>query len=61
MDEYKFKAKCISNGEWVYGDLISYKSGERAILTSPFSAYGYEATEICNRVKVDPDTVSLCY
>lgn len=57
MEKFKYRGKCTDNKKWVYGDLIQYKSGELAILESKFSQYGYEATEICKRVKVVPETV----
>lgn len=57
MREILFKAKRLDNGDWVEGDLIHYKSGETAILKTPFSMHGYEATEIANRIRVDPKTV----
>ena len=55
MREILFRGK-TSNGEWIYGDLLHYDSGEIAILNQ-FSRYGYEATEICRRIKVDPETL----
>ena len=56
MIEILFKAKTES-GRWIEGDLIHYQSGEVAIIEKPFSKYGYEATEICRRTLVLPDTV----
>lgn len=51
--EYRGKDKY---GNWAYGDLIQYSSGETSILNR-FSRYGYEATEIINRSKVISGTV----
>lgn len=56
MREYLFRGKRDDADKWVYGDLIHYESGETAILEK-FSAYGYEATEICRRDKVIPETI----
>jgi len=56
MREIKFRGKLVNRNEWIYGDLIQYQSGETAILDR-FSRYGYEATEICCRSKVIPETV----
>ena len=53
MRTIKFRGR-LSNGEWCYGDLITYKSGEAAIAN--FSRYGYECSDM-NRVRVDPETV----
>lgn len=55
MREILFKGK-TENGRWIEGDLINYESGEVAILEK-FSKYGYEATEICRRTKVLPETI----
>jgi hypothetical protein len=56
---YVFGAKRDFDGVEIYGDLIQYESGERAIIDKPMSRYGYEATEISNRTKVKPETVYL--
>lgn len=53
MRTIKFRGK-DSNGNWRYGSLIQYKSGETAI--AKFSRYGYECSEM-KRTLVDPDTV----
>ena len=58
MRDIVFRGK-IRNGEWIEGDLLHYESGEMAILER-FSKYGYEATEICKRTKVIPETVGQC-
>ena len=47
MRAIKFRAKRLDNGEWVYGSLISYKSGEAAI--AQFSRYGHEVSEMKGR------------
>jgi len=60
MRETIFRGKRCDNGEWVYGDLIHYESGEVAILQKKFSKFGYEATEISRRIKVVPETVGQC-
>ena len=57
MCEIIFRGKRVDNGEWVYGDLIHYESGEVAILQKKFSKFGYEAIEISLRIKVIPETV----
>ena len=53
MRTIKFRGK-DSNGNWRYGSLIQYKSGETAI--AKFSRYGYECSEM-KRTLVDPATV----
>ena len=53
MRTIKFRGR-LSNGEWRYGDLITYKSGEAAIAN--FSRYGYECSDM-NRVLVGLKTV----
>lgn len=55
MREILFKGK-TEGGRWIEGDLIHYESGEVAIFEK-FSKYGYEATEICRRTEVLPETV----
>ena len=57
MREIIFRGKRKDNGEWVQGDLIAYETGEVAILEQKFSKYGYEATEISNRTRVNPETI----
>jgi len=52
----KFKGLAEETKRWIYGDLIQYDSGEVAILNR-FTKYGYEATEIINRIKVIPETI----
>lgn len=54
MRTIKFRAKA-SNGEWCYGSLIQYKSGDAAIAN--FERYGNECSTM-SRIKVDPDTIS---
>jgi uncharacterized phage protein (TIGR01671 family) len=54
MRAIKFRGKDTKSGEWRYGDLITYKSGEAAIAN--FSRYGYECSDM-NRVLVGLKTV----
>ena len=55
MRTVKFRGKsCLSN-KWLYGDLITYKSGEAAIAN--FTNFGYECSEMLCRENVDPATV----
>lgn len=54
MRTIKFRGKDAKSGEWLYGSLIQYKSGETAI--AKFSRYGYECSDM-NRTRVDPATV----
>ena len=54
--EIKFRGRNPNNGQWKYGDLIQYESGEVAILNR-FSKHGFEATEICYRTIASPETV----
>lgn len=56
MREILFRGK-NEYGVWVYGMYIPYQNGEAAILYEKFSAYGYEAIELCQRSKVIPETV----
>ena len=53
--EFEFRGKS-EYGKWIEGDLICYKNGYYSINTG-FSAYGYEASEIINRTKVDAKTI----
>ena len=57
MREIKFRGKRVDNGEWVYGDLIQYESGEVSIFSKKLSKYGYEATEMYKRDRIIPETV----
>ena len=55
MRTVKFRGKsCLSN-KWLYGDLMTYKSGETAIAN--FTNFGYECSEMFCRENVDPATV----
>lgn len=54
MRTIKFRGKDTKSGEWLYGSLIQYKSGETAI--AKFSRYGYECSEM-KRTLVDPATI----
>jgi uncharacterized phage protein (TIGR01671 family) len=53
--EIKFRGKS-EYGRWVEGDLICYKNGGCSI-NRGFSSYGCEASEIINRIEVEPKTV----
>ena len=55
--QLKFRGKRVDNGEWVYGDLIQYESGEVSIFSKKLSKYGYEATEMYKRDRIIPETV----
>ena len=55
--QLKFRGKRVDNGEWVYGDLIQYESGEVSIFSKNLSKYGYEATEMYKRDRIIPETV----
>ena len=57
MRNYKFRGKRIYDGEWVYGDLVQYESGECALFTRRLSRYGHEATELFKREQVLPESV----
>ncbi len=57
MREILFRGKRLDNGKWCFGTYASYESGDACIFSQKFSRYGYEATEICYRHKVDPETV----
>ena len=46
------------DGKWMYGDLIQYASGERAIISNPFSKYGHELTQIYKLGRVKPETIT---
>jgi uncharacterized phage protein (TIGR01671 family) len=55
--QLKFRGKRVDNGEWVYGDLIQYESGEVSIFSKKLSKYGYESTEMYKRDRIIPETV----
>ena len=40
MREIKFRGKRVDNGEWVYGDLIQYESGEVSIFSKQIKEKG---------------------
>lgn len=52
-----FRAKEVSTNNWVFGDLIQYENGDTAIFDKKMTEYGCEATQICRRTKVVPDTI----
>ena len=54
IENIKFKAKCLDNGEWVYGSLIRSTAGvkERAYIVDNFSSMSDYSV-----VGVDPSTV----
>lgn len=54
--EIKFRGK-KENGIFVYGDLIQYENGDVAIFENKITKYGYEATQISKRTKVDVRTI----
>ena len=55
--EIKFRGKTESN-QFIFGDLIQYENGVTAIWEKEITGYGYEATQISNRTKVDIGTIS---
>lgn len=57
MREILFRGKRVGDGRWSFGAYIPYESGETCILSKKFSAYGHEATELCGRDNVIPETV----
>jgi len=57
--EIRVRGESKITGRWVYGDLIHYENGDVTILEKPFSAYGYEATQMDRRTQVLPETVGL--
>lgn len=56
MREIKFRGKTESN-QFIFGDLIQYENGDTAIFFKKITRYGYEATQISNRTKVDKETI----
>ena len=54
--EIKFRGKTESN-QFIFGDLIQYENGVTAIWEKEITGYGYEATQISNRTKVDKGTI----
>lgn len=54
--EIKFRGK-TENNKFIFGDLILYENGDTAIFEKKLTKYGCEATEICNRTKVDAETI----
>lgn len=55
--EIRFRAKEVSSNNWVFGDLIQYENGDAAIFNKKMTKYGYEATQICMRTKVESETI----
>lgn len=55
--EIKFRGKEVNTNNWAFGDLIQYENGDTAIFEKRISKYGYEATEICKRTKVNQNTI----
>ena len=53
----KFRGKSIDNRTFIYGDLVKYENGDAAIFEERMTEYGCEATQICRRTKVNPDTI----
>lgn len=54
--EIKFRGK-TENNNFIFGDLILYENGDAAIFEKKLTKYECEATEICNRTKVDAETI----
>ena len=54
--EIKFRGKTESN-QFIFGDIIQYENGDTAIFERKITGYGYEATQISNRTKVDNGTI----
>ena len=52
----KFRGKTESN-QFMFGDVIQYENGVTAIWEKEITGYGYEATQISNRTKVDKGTI----
>lgn len=52
----KFRGKTESN-QFIFGDLIQYENGDTSIWEKEITGYGYEATQISNRTKVDKGTI----
>ena len=50
--EIKFRGKTESK-QFIFGDIIQYENGDTAIFERKITGYGYEATQISNRTKVD--------
>lgn len=58
--EILFRGKRTDNGEWVYGSLLSFDNGTKAILPSAAKVFFQRGTTTicCNECyEVDPDTV----
>lgn len=55
MRTIKCRAKSCYTGKWLYGDLVTYKSGEAAIAN--FTNFGYECGEMMCRESIDPATI----
>ena len=51
----------IDGRDYIHGDLLTYESGEMAIIPHDdrLSKFGYECTEMCKRIQVDPETVGI--
>lgn len=55
--EIKFRGKQENSNRWITGCLIQYESGDVAIFEKMITKYGYEATQITKRTKVNSDTI----
>ncbi len=55
--EILFRGKRDDIDKWCFGTYATYESGEACIFSQKFSRYGYEATEICYRDRVIPETI----
>lgn len=55
--EIKFRGKQENSNRWITGCLIQYESGDVAIFEKMMTKYGYEATQITKRTKVNSDTI----
>ncbi len=56
-----FYGRPVEGRDYIYGDLITYKSGEMAIIprNDQITAYGFECDQMSKRIQVDPSTVHL--
>lgn len=55
--DIKFRGKEENSNRWITGCLIQYESGDVAIFEKMITKYGYEATQITKRTKVNSDTI----
>ena len=57
MRVIKFKAKCVDSGEWIAGNLVSYREDDGRDIVCIVSDHRNEIDACLEFTEVDPDTV----